>query len=179
MGSGGNSNPPPPPSANPAVQAVNAPSVFETMAQDKLKSWQNWENAPGAHDITAAPGMNDMLDIYGSADANQHKKQLSNPQMALSGGGSGDYANQINASKQMDQFDQRAEGLSHGYQSLKNEAYGLGGDAATIEAQRKQNYASDMLGQENAYYNRPVRPSTFEKIANLAIKGAGAASMFM
>jgi hypothetical protein len=118
--------------------------------------------------------MGDLIDIYGTADVLGQKRKLSNPQMALSGGGSGDYANQLDSMNQMERYDQRAEGLSHGLQALKNEAYGMGGSAATIEADRKKSYADLMLNQQESYYNRPKPVPLWQKLAGLAIGGAGA-----
>jgi hypothetical protein len=175
MGSGGNKTPAPPP-ANPAIQAVNTPSAFEKIAEERLKKFSDWENAAGPHDILDAPGMSDMLDIYGSADSLANQKRMSNPAVALSGGGSGDYAKQLDELGKQNRYDDRAAGLSHGLQSARSEAYGLGGSAAELEASRKQAYASDMLNQENAYYNRPKKQSpwlTFAKIAAGGLQGAG------
>lgn len=169
-------NPPPPPSANPAIQAVNEQSPFEKIAAAKLQKFSDWENSAGPHDIMQAPGMNDMLDIYGSADSLANQKKMSNPAMALSGGGSGDYAAQLDELGKQNRYDQRAEGLSHGLQSAKAEAYGLGGSAADLEANRKQAYASDMLNQENSYYNRPRRPSPWMTALKIGLGGLNGAA---
>lgn len=174
--SSGKKKPPPPPSANPAIQQVNTPTAFETIAANKLKKFSDWENQTGPRDILDAPGMGDMVDIYGSAESLANQRRLSNPAMALSGGGSGDYAKQLDALGKQDRYDQRAAGLSRGLQSLKSEAYGLGGSAAELETGRKGNYANLMLNQENAYYNRPKKPSLWERIAGVAIGGLGSAA---
>jgi hypothetical protein len=168
-------NPPPPPSANPAIQAVNEKTAFEKAAEDRLNKFTTWENSAGPHDILDAPGMSDMVDIYGSAESLANQKRLSNPAVALSGGGSGDYAAQLDSLGKQNRYDDRAAGLSRGLQSAKAEAYGLGGSAAELESNRKQAYASDMLNQENAYYNRPRKQPLWEKIAGIAIGGLGAA----
>lgn len=174
MGSGGTKTPAPP-SANPAIQMVNTPSAFEKIAEARLKKWTDWEDQTGPRDIMDAPGMGDMLDIYGSAEALADKRRLSNPAMALSGGGSGDYARQMDSLEKMERYDDRAAGLSRGLQSLKAEAYGLGGSAAELESSRKRDYANMMLNQENAYYNRPKKTPLWEKIAGIAIGGLSAA----
>lgn len=174
MGSGGNKQAQPP-SANPAIQQVGTPSLFETIANKRLQNFSNWQDAPGPHDIMDAPGIGDMADIYGTAESLAQQKRLSNPQMALSGGGSGDYANQLNALNTQQRYDARAAGLSHGLQSLKDEAYGLGGSAANMEFQRKQAMAGDMMAQENGYYGRQaMQPPLWQQIAGIAVGGAGA-----
>lgn len=167
-------NPPPPPPANPAIQQINTPSAFEKIAEDRLKKFQGWEDAPGPHDITAAPGIGDIMDIYGSAESLAAKKRLGNPQTALSGGGSGDYAAQLDSQDKQNRYDDRAAGLSHGLTALKNEAYGLGGSAAELESNRKRTYADLMLNQENQYYNRPKKPPLWQTIAGMALGGVSA-----
>ena len=175
MGLSGGTKTPAPPSANPAIQAVNAPSAFEQIAEKRLKKWTDWEDQAGPRDIMDAPGMGDMLDIYGSAEALADKRRMGNPAMALSGGGSGDYANQLDSLEKMERHDDRAAGLSRGLQSLKSEAYGLGGSAAELESQRKRDYANLSLDQQERYYNRPKKPSLWERIAGLAVGGLSAA----
>lgn len=170
----GNKDPKPPP-ANPAIQQVNTPTPAELYFNKRFGDWTNWESQTGPKDILDAPGMGDMLDIYGSADSLANQRRLGNPGMALSGGGSGDYARQVDSQTKQNMYDQRAEGLSHGLQGLKSEAYGLGGSAADLETNRKRSYADLMLDQQERYYNRPKRPSMFERIAGLAIQGLGAA----
>ncbi len=170
MGSGGNKAPKPP-DANPAIQAANVPSLWETIATDRLKKFTDWENSTGPKDITAAPGMDAMLDIYGSADSLANQKRLGNPMHALSGGGSGNYAAQVEELGKQNRYDDRAQGLSHGLQSLKAEAYGLGSSAAELESNRKQNYASNMLNQQAEYYRRPKKTPLWQKIAGVALGG--------
>lgn len=168
--------PPKPPEANPAIQQVNTPTLFETLANKKLQDWSDWENSAGPHDITQAPGMGDIEDIYGNADAMAAEKRLGgNPGQALSGGGSGDFQAQLAQLGQNQRYQARAEGLSHGLQSLKDQAYGYGGNAASLESARKTAYADDMLKQQEAYYNRPKPKPLWERIAGLAIGGLGAA----
>lgn len=170
MASGGNNQPAPPP-ANPAIQQVNVPTVFEQIAAKRLKAFTDWEDKAGPRDIMEAPGMNDMLDIYGSAESLANKKRLGNPAMALSGGGSGDYARQLDSLDSQNRYDERAAGLSHGLQSAKAEAYGLGGSAADLESNRKSQYASLMSNQENNYYNRPKPKPLWQRIAGIALGG--------
>lgn len=172
----GKNNPPQPPSANPAIQLVNVPTPYEARNTAKFVKYTDWENSPGPHDILQAPGMNDMLDIYGSADSLAAQDRLGNPGRALSAGGSGDYAAQLNELTRQNRYDQRAEGLSHGLQATKSEAYGLGASAADLESNRKNSYASLMSNQENQYYNRPKPRPLWERIAGLAIGGANAAA---
>lgn len=172
MGSG--KKDPKPPSANPAIQQINVPTAFEKIAADRLNKFNAWETQEGARDILDAPGMGDMLDIYGSAESLANQKRLSNPALALSGGGSGDYAKQLEKLDTQTRYNDRAAGLSRGLSSLKDEAYGLGGSAAQMETQRKQSYADALLQQEQQYYNRPKPKPLWERIAGLAIGGAGA-----
>lgn len=173
MGSGGKRAPAPPP-ANPAIQQINTPTAFETIANQRLKAFTDWENKPGARDILEAPGIGDMVDIYGSAESLANQKRLGNPQMALSSGGSRDYAKQLDSLDTQNRYDERAAGLSRGVASLKNEAYGLGGSAADLESQRKNQYANAMLEQQSEYYRRPKSVPLWQRIAGLAIGGVGA-----
>ncbi len=172
--SGGRKDPKPPP-ANPAIQMVNVPSAYEQAVAKRFKTWTDWEDQTGPRDIMDAPGMDDMLDIYGSAEALADKRRMGNPAMALSGGGSGDYANQLDSLEKMERHDDRAAGLSRGLQSLKAEAYGLGGSAAELESGRKRSYADLMLNQENAYYQRPKKKPLWQTIAGIALGGLSAA----
>lgn len=175
MASGGNNNNPNIQTVQAASTAINTPSVFEKAAGEKFKKFNDWENSAGPHDITAAPGMGDLLDIYGSADSLQQQKRMDVPGKALSGGAAGGYQAQLDAGRQMQQYDERAAGLSHGLQSVKNEAYGMGGDAATLEAERKNNYYQSTLGSYDAY--KRYHKSGWDKamdVAGLVIGGARA-----
>lgn len=174
MASGGNKTPAPP-SSTPAIQAVGQQSLYEKLAEAKLKKFSDWENAPGAHDILEAPGMSDMLDIYGSAESLANQDRLASPAHALSGAGSGDYAAQADELGKSQRYNERAAGLSHALQSTKDEAYGMGGSAAELEFRRKQAMAQDQISAESEYYRRPQKKPLWERIAGLAIGGLGAA----
>jgi hypothetical protein len=162
---------PPPPSPTPIIQAVNTPSAYEKIAEEKLNKWRSWENQTGPKDIMDAPGMGDIVDIYGNAEALAKSRRLSQPGFALSAGGNRDFQGQLSVLQNRQMLGDRAAGISRGLQGLKNEAYGLGGQAAELEAARKREYAQLSLANQQAYYNRPQKKSTWEKVAGIAMGG--------
>lgn len=165
-----------PPPAAPAIQQVNTPTAFETAQNDRFAKMNAFENAPGPHDITQAPGISDFEDIYGNADVMANEAKLGgNPGQALSGGGSGDYQAQLAELGKTTRWRDRARGLSDAYQGLRAQAMGAGSEAAQLQTARQNTYADDMLKQQEAYYNRPKPRPLWERIAGIAIGGLGAA----
>jgi hypothetical protein len=149
--------------------------LFEKVAEARLKKYQDWEDAPGPHDIMQAPGMSDMLDIYGSAESLANKKKLGgNPAMALSEGGNANYATQLDEFNKQNRYDERAAGLSSGLQSTRAEAYGLGGSAAELEMNRKNAYAQGMMQNEQNYYNRPKKQNPWLTALKIGVGGLSA-----
>jgi hypothetical protein len=118
--------------------------------------------------------MSDALDIYGNADAAAAKARVGDPSHAFTANLPG-YNNQLQAEKQQEMYDTRAEGLHNAYIGAKGTALGEGATAADLDTQRRDTYANAM-GQYNAnYYHRPTTPPIWQTLAGLAINGLGAA----
>lgn len=174
MGSNGKQQPAPV-NPQPTINALKAPSLFETIATDRLQAFHDWEHAPG-RDIMAAPGMGDLVDIYGSADSIANERNLANPGRALSGGGSGDFQAQLDEQAANERYKTRAEGLSHGLTDLKAEAYGMGSDAAQMGEQRMATAAGLESGNYNGYWTREAQKvPLWQKIAGIVVGGVQAA----
>jgi hypothetical protein len=162
-----------------AAEGIKEKSKLQTMAEQAAERYFNWTNSQGEFagkpkDILQAPGMDEALDIYGTAERLAAEKRFT-PSVALSGQGSAGYAKQLASKAAMDRYDTRASGLNQALQNIKAQAYGLSDQAIGNEMQQKQAYAN-MLGQYNSnFYNRPQKPPLWQSIAGLAIGGLGAA----
>lgn len=169
--SGGNKASSTPPSAIPAVNAVNIPTAYEVAKGDAFKEFNAYRKKDGG-DILGAPGMNRAVDNYASADLIAAQQRLGVPSFALSGGGSGDYAKQVDVLQRRNLYNDRARGISQAYNDLEAQADGFGMNAAEMETRRRNSFADSMLRQEGQYYNRPAKQNWFQKYA-MPLIGAG------
>lgn len=162
-----------------AAQGIKEKSQLQKMMEATAQRYFDWENSSGEYagkpkDVMQAPGMDANLDIYGTAERLAAEKRFT-PALALSGGGTGGYAEQLEAQNKMGRYDTRAAGLSQGLANTRAQAYGLSDQAIGNEMQQKQGYASALGGYNSGFYNRPVQKPLWERIAGLAIGGLGAA----
>jgi hypothetical protein len=157
-----------------AVNKVQEKTPLQLAMEARAQKFFDWENSTGPKDVTQAPGMDAMLDIYGSAERLANQKRF-NPAQALAGPGAAGHAAQLAEQTRMNLYDERAKGLNQGLAQTRAEAYGLGDQAVSRELGQNQAYADLLMQKSRDYYNRPQKPSTWEKIAGFAIGGLGAA----
>lgn len=174
MGSGGNKDPKPA-APTESIATLKHASIWEDIANQKASEMWAFEHDKGPKDILNAPGIGEVADIYGTAQSLEAQDRVGSPQVALSGGGSGDYAAQLEGQHKQQRYDTRAQGINQGYHDLKDQAYGMGQSAASLGLQRSQAAAGIESGNYNEWQRRQAaKVPLWQQIAGIAVGGASA-----
>lgn len=160
--------------ADASIQAVQATPVETKLNDLNLGFLNDVDSGKDVRDIT---GMKPFLNLYDSATGQQAEDRHSNGIMELSNGGNPAQANALKQyyayKRQQDAAGQVENAYNQTYQNNTGQLAPMLMNAANSRQMGKAQLAQQ---QYQTYLNRPKQPALWEKIAGLAIGGAGAAA---
>lgn len=163
-----------------AIDAVNKKSPLQERIDARAAKFFSWDDGTGeyagrAKDVTEAPGMDNLLNIYGNADAMAARSRIGDPSNAFGAGANPGFAKQREALGSMERYNTRAYGLNEGLNQIRGQTDAMADQSISNDMNRKQSYAQ-LLGQNSRdFYGRPQKVPLWKQIMGVAIGGLGAA----